>query len=181
MGRSPSIDRDKVLNLAEEILLKGGTGALTIDAVAKSAGISKGGIQSRFGTKDELISAMLERWTQEYEAQMCTATGPEPQPMSVARAHVEITMNMDASELARAAGLMAALIDAKHHRAECRAWYAELFDGLDARSNEGRRARIALLATEGAFLLRTFGLMAFSNDDWADVQDGLQTLLDGTI
>lgn len=181
MGRSPTIDRDKVLDLAEQILLKDGTGALTIDAVAKAAGVSKGGIQSRFGTKDDLIRAMLERWTREYEAQMSATTGPDPKPLAVARGHVEVTMAMDAAERARAAGFMAALIDATHHRAECRAWYAELFGGLEPQSKEGRRARMALLATEGAFLLRTFGLMEFSDDEWTDVQDALRALLDGKI
>ena len=181
MGRPPTIDRDKVLDLAEQILLKDGTGALTIDAVAKAAGVSKGGIQSRFGTKDELISAMLERWTKEYEAQMSASTGPDPSPVATARAHIEITMAMDAAERTRAAGFMAALISASRHRAECRAWYAELFGGLDPRSPEGRRARMALLATEGAFLLRTFNLMEFSDAEWADVQDGLRAVSDGTI
>ncbi|MFC3125492.1 TetR/AcrR family transcriptional regulator [Pseudoroseomonas globiformis] len=181
MGRPPTIDRNRVMDLAEQILLKDGTGALTIDAVAKAAGISKGGIQSRFGTKDDLIRAMLERWTGEYEAQMSSATGPDPGPMAVVRGHVEITMAMDAAERARAAGFMAALIDAAEHRAECRSWYAELFGRLDPRSIEGRRARVALLATEGAFLLRTFGLMEFGDDEWASIQGELRELLDGTI
>ncbi len=181
MGRPPTIDRDKVLDLAEQILLREGTGALTIDAVAKAAGVSKGGIQSRFGTKDDLIKAMLERWTAEYEAQMSATIGPVPEPRAVAWAHTQITMAMDATERARAAGLMATLIDSTSHRAECRAWYAELFGRLDTRSVEGRRARMALLATEGAFLLRTFGLMDVSDDEWAEIQDGLRAVLDGTI
>ncbi|EFH10518.1 TetR/AcrR family transcriptional regulator [Pseudoroseomonas cervicalis] len=181
MGRPPTIDRDRVLDLAEQILLKDGTGALTIDAVAKAAGVSKGGIQSRLGTKDDLIKAMLERWTGEYEAQMSAMIGPDPGPMAVARGHIEITMATDATERARAAAFMATLINSTRHRAECRSWYAELFGGLDPHSIEGRRARMALLATEGAFLLRTFGLMEFSDDEWADLQEGLRALLNGTI
>lgn len=181
MGRPPTIDRDKVLDLAEDILLKAGTGALTIDAVAKAAGVSKGGIQSRFGTKDELIGAMIERWGREYDAQITAAIGPNPTAVEVVEGHVELTMAMDAAEYARAAGIMAALIEAKHHRAECRAWYAERFGSLDLQSREERRAKMALLATEGAFILRAFGLMEFSDDEWSGVQDGLRALLDGTI
>lgn len=181
MGRTPTIDRDMVLDIAEGLLLKEGTGGLTIDAVAKAAGISKGGVQSRFGTKDDLIKALLERWKGEYEAQLSAKLGSDKKPMAVARAHVEVTMAMDAAEWAKAAGLMAALINATHHRAECRDWYAELFGGLDLKAEEGRRARMALLATEGAFLLRTFGLMEFSDDEWTDIQDGLRALLDGSI
>lgn len=43
MGRQRTIDRDKVLDAAEDIVIKQGAAALTIDAVAKSMGISKGG------------------------------------------------------------------------------------------------------------------------------------------
>lgn len=62
MGRQRTIDRDKVLDAAENIVLNQGAAALTIDAVAKSMGISKGGVQYCFGNKDALIDAMFERW-----------------------------------------------------------------------------------------------------------------------
>lgn len=181
MGRPPTIDRDKVLDLAEGLLLNGGTGALTIDAVAKAAGVSKGGIQSRFGTKDELIGAMIERWGREYDAQVTAAVGPDPTPVNAVRGHVQATMDMDAESYARAAGMMAALIEARVHVAKLRTWYEERFGGLDRRSAEARRARMALLATEGAFILRAYGFMEFSKEDWADVQEDLRALLDGKL
>lgn len=57
MGRQRSIDRDKVLDIAEEIVATQGAAGLTIDAVAKAMGISKGGVQYCFGSKDALIDA----------------------------------------------------------------------------------------------------------------------------
>jgi AcrR family transcriptional regulator len=179
MGRPPTIDRDRVLDLAESLLLKGGTGALTIDAIAKAAGVSKGGIQSRFGTKDDLIGAMIERWAREYDAQVTAVVGPDPTPVKAVRGHLEATMNMDAESYARAAGMMAALIEAKEHVAQLRAWYEERFGSLDPRSADARRARMALLATEGAFILRTYGFMDFGEDEWASIHQDLRALLDG--
>lgn len=181
MGRPPTIDRDRVLDIAEGILLKEGTGALTLDAVAKAAGISKGGVQSRFGTKDELIGAMILRWGREYDAELVARVGPRPTPQEAVRGHVQATLGLDEAEHARAAGLMAALIEGTHHRAECKAWYAERFGGVDLHTSEGRRAKLALLATEGAFILRAFGLMEFSEDEWREVHEGVRLLLDGKI
>ena len=43
MGRRPAIDRERVLGLAEDILLRDGPRGLTIEALAKAAGVSKGG------------------------------------------------------------------------------------------------------------------------------------------
>lgn len=62
MGRQRSIDREKVLDVAEEIISTQGAAALTIDSVARAMGISKGGVQYCFGNKDALIDAMFERW-----------------------------------------------------------------------------------------------------------------------
>ncbi len=67
MGRQRIIDREKVLEAAEEIVINQGATALTIDAVAKAMGISKGGVQYCFGNKEALIDAMFERWGQSYD------------------------------------------------------------------------------------------------------------------
>lgn len=66
MGRKRSIDRDKVLDVAENIVHQQGVSALTIDAVAKAMEISKGGIQYCFGNKEALIDAMFDRWEKAY-------------------------------------------------------------------------------------------------------------------
>ncbi|CAI1250325.1 transcriptional repressor BetI [Serratia liquefaciens] len=59
MGRQRSIDRDKVLDVAEEIVATQGAAGLTIDSVARAMGISKGGVQYCFGSKDAMIDAMF--------------------------------------------------------------------------------------------------------------------------
>lgn len=51
MGRQRSIDRDKVLDIAEEIVATQGAAGLTIDAVAKAMGISKGGCSIALAAK----------------------------------------------------------------------------------------------------------------------------------
>lgn len=164
MGRKPSIDRDAVLDVAEAIVRDSGAAGLTIDAVARAAGISKGGVQSAFGTKDGLIDALFTRWEASYQALF--APPPGATPAQRVRAHARATHGADALSQAKAAGLMAALIQAPEHLATVRDWYARLADGVDTQTDAGRRAWLALLATEGAFLLRHFGLMAMSDAQW---------------
>ena len=53
-GRPRTIDRDKVLDAAEDIVMAQGASGLTFDALAKAAGITKGGLQYCFGTKENL-------------------------------------------------------------------------------------------------------------------------------
>ncbi len=181
MGRPPSIDRDKVLDLAEAILLRDGTAALTLEAVARAAGVSKGGIQSRFGTKDELLAALVERWSAEYETDLAARLPPGAAPEAAVRAHLDITMGLQPAEFGRAAGFMAALIESVQRREVWRRWYAEHFGGLDPATPEGRRARLALMAVEGAFILRAFGVMTFDEAGWESLWQDLHALLEGRL
>lgn len=91
MGRQRSIDRDKVLDIAEEIVATQGAAGLTIDAVAKAMGISKGGVQYCFGSKDALIDAMFDRWGSAYETLFKAIAGDDPSPQTAVRAHMLAT------------------------------------------------------------------------------------------
>lgn len=53
--------RDKILDALVEVLLEGGVGAVTLDAVCTRAGVSKGGLLYHFGSKAELFDGLTER------------------------------------------------------------------------------------------------------------------------
>lgn len=53
--------RDDLLDAAERVLSRGGSGALTLDAVAAEANASKGGLLYHFATKQALIEALIAR------------------------------------------------------------------------------------------------------------------------
>ncbi|MDQ7990480.1 MAG: TetR/AcrR family transcriptional regulator [Candidatus Dactylopiibacterium sp.] len=178
MGRTKTIDRDAVLDAAGAIIHASGAAALTIDAVARAAGISKGGVQSCFGTKDALIDALFERWSASYEQCFHAVAGPAAGPRTRVRAHAEATRRSDAVSSAKAAGLMAALLQSPEHLGSTRAWYAGRLAGLGAQSAADRRARLAFYATEGAFMLRFFGLLEIDATEWDALFGDVAGLLD---
>lgn len=53
--------RERVLDAFAELLIDQGERAATLDAVAASAGVSKGGLLYHFGSKDALIDGLLDR------------------------------------------------------------------------------------------------------------------------
>ena len=57
-----TIDRDEMLDAAEDLVVSKGASALTIDALAKAMNISKGGVQYAFTSNDGLVDAILKRW-----------------------------------------------------------------------------------------------------------------------
>lgn len=172
MGRRPTINREQVLAIAERIVAERGAAALTIEAVATAAGISKGGVQSCFGTKEALIGAMLDRWVQDYAAGLAAAlAGRQDSPAARLGAHVALSLDEAAAEsTARSAALVAALLPNPEQLGAVRAWYAERFAGLFEAGAAGRPLRLALLATEGAVLLRHLGLATLSPADWATLR-----------
>lgn len=57
----PPLAREKVLDAFESIVIADGERAATLDATAKAAGVSKGGLLYHFGSKEELTAGLLER------------------------------------------------------------------------------------------------------------------------
>ncbi|HYP62885.1 MAG TPA: TetR/AcrR family transcriptional regulator [Acidocella sp.] len=60
--------REAVLQAALTIMTRDGAGRLTLDAIAKESGVSKGGLLHQFPSKDAVITALLERQTARVEA-----------------------------------------------------------------------------------------------------------------
>lgn len=150
-----------------------GAAALTVDSLAKAVGITKGGVQYSFGTKDALIDAMFERWGRNYEERFREIAGDNPDGLTAVRAHIEATRRADAESDGKAASLMAALIQTPEHLESTRQWYRSRIAGLDTTTEEGRKARLAFLANEGLFILRFFGFMDIAGDEWSDIFDDI--------
>lgn len=165
-GRPRSIDRDKVLDAAEAIVTKSGAAALSFDAVAREAGITKSGVQYCFGTKDNLIRSMIERWGKAFDEDVAARMGGDTSPRAVIRAHLEATRDTDEAAYSRSAVMMTALLQHPGQVAATREWYNSRFTQLDMTDQADRQAALALLAGEGAFMLRTFGLVDLSAEQW---------------
>lgn len=59
MGRKKVIDREKTMQAIETVVRQHGLAGLTIDAVAKEAGISKSSVLYDFGHKNGLLAAFI--------------------------------------------------------------------------------------------------------------------------
>lgn len=70
---------EALLDAAIRIVTRDGLGAMTLEAVAKEAGVSKGGLTHHFATKDALISAMLEHFAQRLIRELDRHAADDPQ------------------------------------------------------------------------------------------------------
>ena len=83
----PPLARESVLDAFEAILVDDGERAATMDATARAAGVSKGGLLYHFASKDALEAGLLERLAALVDADIAAiASAPEgPSRTSCAR------------------------------------------------------------------------------------------------
>ena len=70
--------RDRVLAAYADLLISDGPRAATLDAVAASAGVSKGGLLYHFKSKETLTEGLLSK-LREYAEQDCAAMAQDPE------------------------------------------------------------------------------------------------------
>ena len=59
--------RNAALEAAIAIIARDGPGRLTLDAIARESGLSKGGVMHQFRTKEAVLKALLERQMEHFE------------------------------------------------------------------------------------------------------------------
>jgi AcrR family transcriptional regulator len=149
LGRRPTITREGLLEIAEGIVRCDGAAGLTIDALAKAASISKGGVQYSFSSKDDLVRALIERWTDQFDALLGEAE--DVLPADLIRKYVKVMRSSQAAMNAKMAGLIIGTSDAQ-------------------------AARVALLAIEGLFLLRITGID--EDGEWSAFLDDVESVFE---
>lgn len=181
MARPRTIDRNKLLDAAEAVVIEAGAVALTIDSVAKRAGVTKSGVQHSFGTKQQLIDAMFDRWETEFTQEVERRTGPDPNPIARVCGDIEVTMNADEADTARSAALMAVLVQTPEQRKRAQRWYHDRMEQLDLMTEEGRHTRLAFLASEALFMLRSFELISLAPGEWENIFADILALQAGML
>src|SRR5580698_9324231 len=113
LTRRKEIDRDRILDAAESVILDSGGRSFTLDAVAERAGISKGGLVYSFATKDGLVHAALEREVARFQEAVGRRLGSGPTgPVELVLAHIEEALAEDDATTQMAAFLVTAPVPA---------------------------------------------------------------------
>ena len=108
MGRPPSDARDRALQAALTIACRDGAASLTMDAVSKEAGVSKGGVLHHFPTKDALLKELVRFATTAWETAVQAQMELDPQPVGrFVRAFMRATSDPNLAVIGR--GLLGAV------------------------------------------------------------------------
>ena len=147
--------RRKLLDAATAVVRRDGARALTLDAVAAEAGVSKGGLLYHFKTKRDLLDGMLEGWLEEFEAEI-EAAGEGNFAAGWVRA--SDVSGWAAPERATEWGFLAAMVEEPATLERVRERYAGFMARLAASGDDPSRATLARLAADGLWLADLLGL-----------------------
>ena len=173
MGRTPTISRDRLLDLAEEIVRSHGGNALTIGALATAAGVSKGGVQYAFASKDEIIRGLIGRWNSQFDAML--GDQPDEDPVRFVHRYITATRASHEAMNAKMAALLVGYLEDPANLQETRDWYHGIFARLKGDGPKARAARVAFLAVEGLFLMRINGIDR--DGDWMNLLEDVEAIL----
>ena len=167
--------RRRLLDAATGVVRRDGARALTLDAVAAEAGVSKGGLLYHFKTKRDLLAAMLDGWLEEFETEIEGAGGGNFAAGWVRASDVSAWA---AAERATEFGFLAAMVEEPATLERVRERYAEWMGRLTAGSDDPARAVLARLAADGLWLADLLGLAPPTGDLRENV---IERMLDLTV
>jgi AcrR family transcriptional regulator len=173
--------RERLLDAAERAVLETGAGHLTLDAVAKFAGVSKGGLLHHFPSKDSLLEAMLERYLNDVETQVaarCARRGGTLTAVEQFRERVRVLLEQHPDRRAAGAALVAASADKPELMAHCRADYREVLDELAQLPGGFERSALVLLAVDGLLLGELLRLSPYTSEERARLVKALLKAVD---
>jgi|GEM_PF-4348330 len=166
MARYKKLSRDDLLDAALDVILDKGPHALSIGNVATAAGVTKGGIQSNFGTRENLIEALFERWTRELEDkcdEVAKVTGLERASLEV---FLRATLEGQREKPRQDAAMIFLMMQTEKHRADSRAWVEDKLVRFGLQQGQDNPARLRFVILQSLLVVKSLELMPFDEDGW---------------
>jgi len=139
--------RAKLLDAAGAVIRRDGPQALTLDAVAAQAGVSKGGLLYHFKSKRELLDGLVDRWMDDFQRDIDAESG------NFARRYVAANDGAHAEEV----GMLAALVADPQVLAAVRDRHETWQDRVASEGGDPVDATVARLAADGLWLADLLG------------------------
>lgn len=157
MDRSTTT-KESLLASAARVVKEDGAAHLTLDRVAREAGVSKGGLLYHFPTKDALVTALLESYVADADAQLAAHLASDTKPGAWARANLALLASNRAPEGGTATALLAGALTNPRLLVEAREAYGRWQQRAEADDLEPGLGTLLRLALDGWWFARLLDL-----------------------
>jgi AcrR family transcriptional regulator len=165
--------RVQLLDAAVAVIRRDGAAALTLDSVAGAAGVTKGGVLYHFASKRALIEGLLDRWLDDFEAQL---TGEDFLAAYVRACDLS---DADPDRSASEFGMLAGMIEEPEVLEVARERYAAWMERMLTDVADPVDAWLVRLAADGLWYSDLLGIAAPQGADRRRLIDRLLALAQG--
>ena len=156
--------RALILDSAFQVVELHGARHLTIDAVAATSGVSKGGVLYHFSTKADLLSAMLQYLIEVNRSRVDEYQGEHPSSNKLS-ALIQAREHMTEAERRASLALLAAAAEEPDLLSSAGDQIAQMFEEATDGCSDKNIAAIFFLANEGLRFLDLLGLNPIAEDE----------------
>lgn len=172
--------RERILQAARDVVMEGGAGHLTLDAVVARAGMSKGAFLYHFKTKRDLLLTMIDDQVSAFdggqeERELPFVGDPDPWLSS------QVSAMPDGGMQKMSAALLAAVAEDPTLLEPVRGWYRRQYENASKSPRGTDIAGIVLFALDGVFLAEMMGFPTFAAEDLSRLMHTLQALARGEL
>ncbi len=173
--------RQAILDAATAIVAELGSGHLTLDAVARRAGVSKGGLLYNFPSKYALLAAIIAQHVENARANAKDADTPGG-ARDTLRRMLEARLQFRTEHRGKAgAGLLGAFAEQPSLLDPVRGFNHDLWKGLRQSEAQSDECLLAWLAIEGLTTFDIFNMNPLSEEEQAHVVSLCFALIDGAL
>jgi AcrR family transcriptional regulator len=156
--RTPEATRDLIIEAASQLVIAQGSTHLTLDAVAKQAGVSKGGLLYHFASKEALVQGMVQHLLDDFTAKITAYHSGDPAAGGWLRGYLHATFEDSDDDHLFSGALLAAIGTNPDLLDPVRAAYAEWQQRTEATGIDPVLATLIRLAIDGLWYAELFNV-----------------------
>jgi AcrR family transcriptional regulator len=181
LASSISPARERILEAAERVVGEVGAARMTLDGVAQSAGVSKGGLLYHFPSKESLLSALAKRYMESMSdcVEQAKSGAGDSECGDLKACIVGILEQQPRAKLVgMGAALFAAAANDPTLLEAIRERKAQFTKQLEASNVDFARAAIVMLAIDGLIMRESLRISSFTEEQREQVVQQLLQIAD---
>lgn len=172
----------ELLDAAEEVVTRDGVARLTLEAVARQAGLSKSGLLHHFPNKEALIDAVVERTVLKWSQSLEEAVKNQPKgPQQTARALLHCCLGdmslWNERMLRSSTALLAVLVHCADRSTPMHHFYQQVHARMAHESKGNATGDLVLAVIDGIWLRWVTGLAPLEESQIIHIRETLKLLL----
>ena len=174
---NPLETKRKLLEAAALVVKEKGASQLTLEAVAKQANVSKGGLLYHYPNKQALLKAMILHLDENFERAIAKQIEESEGKMTWLEAYVAMSFDPQHSQIAESAGMLVAIANDLSLLEPLAERYQVLQEQLEASNIDSDLANIIRLAADGLWFTELFQISPLTESKRSQVLAALLTLI----